>query len=31
MERSRISIHCVTGVSAGAIVAAAYASGRRPR
>ena len=29
-ERNRIPIHCVTGVSAGAIVAAAYASGVTP-
>jgi NTE family protein len=27
LERERIPIHCITGVSAGAIVAAAYASG----
>ncbi|HTP34844.1 MAG TPA: patatin-like phospholipase family protein, partial [Candidatus Acidoferrales bacterium] len=30
LERHRIPIHCVTGVSAGAIVAAAYASGAIP-
>jgi len=30
IERARIPIHCVTGVSAGAIVAAAYASGAAP-
>jgi NTE family protein len=29
-ERHRIPIHCITGVSAGAIVAAAYASGAPP-
>jgi len=29
-ERHRIPIHCVTGVSAGSIVAAAYASGATP-
>jgi NTE family protein len=27
LEQHRISIHCVTGISAGAVVAAAYASG----
>src|ERR1700742_2874377 len=27
LERENIPIHCITGVSAGAIVAAAYASG----
>ena len=30
IERHRIPIHCVTGVSAGSIVAAAYASGATP-
>jgi NTE family protein len=30
LERHRIPIHCVTGVSAGAIVAAAFASGAMP-
>jgi NTE family protein len=30
LERHRIPIHCVTGISAGAIVAAAYASGATP-
>jgi NTE family protein len=30
LERHRIPIHCVTGTSAGAIVAAAYASGVKP-
>ena len=30
LERHRIPIHCVTGVSAGSIVAAAYASGASP-
>ena len=30
LERQHIPIHCVTGVSAGAIVAAAYASGVKP-
>jgi len=29
-ERHRIPIHCITGVSAGSIVAAAYASGTTP-
>lgn len=29
-ERNRIPIHCITGVSAGSIVAAAYASGASP-
>jgi NTE family protein len=29
-ERNRIPVHCVTGVSAGSIVAAAYASGVAP-
>ena len=29
-EQHQIPIHCITGVSAGAIVAAAYASGRKP-
>jgi len=29
-ERHRIPIHCITGVSAGSIVAAAYASGTAP-
>src|SRR5215831_3680669 len=29
-ERHRIPIHCITGVSAGSIVAAAYASGASP-
>jgi NTE family protein len=29
-ERHRIPIHCITGVSAGSIVAAAYASGATP-
>src|ERR1700723_1891963 len=29
-ENHRIPIHCITGVSAGAIVAAAYASGATP-
>ncbi len=29
-ERNRIPIHCITGVSAGSIVAAAYASGATP-
>lgn len=29
-EQNRIPIHCITGVSAGAIVAAAYASGATP-
>jgi NTE family protein len=29
-EQHRIPIHCITGVSAGAIVAAAYASGATP-
>jgi len=29
-ERRGVPIHCVTGVSAGSIVAAAYASGRKP-
>src|ERR1700726_3716803 len=27
LEREKIPLHCITGVSAGAIVAAAYASG----
>lgn len=30
MERYKIPIHCITGVSAGSIVAAAYASGASP-
>jgi len=30
LEQHRIPIHCVTGISAGAIVAAAYASGATP-
>src|ERR1051325_3774462 len=30
IDRFRIPIHCVTGVSAGSIVAAAYASGATP-
>jgi len=30
LERHRIPIHCITGVSAGSIVAAAYASGATP-
>jgi NTE family protein len=30
LERSGIPIHCITGVSAGSIVAAAYASGATP-
>jgi len=30
LERFRIPIHCIAGVSAGAIVAAAYASGATP-
>jgi NTE family protein len=30
LERNHIPIHCITGVSAGAIVAAAYASGAKP-
>jgi NTE family protein len=30
LERFRIPIHCITGVSAGAIAAAAYASGATP-
>jgi len=30
LERRQIPIHCITGVSAGAIVAAAYASGATP-
>lgn len=30
LERENIPIHCITGVSAGAIVAAAYASGTEP-
>lgn len=30
LERHRIPIHCVTWVSAGSIVAAAYASGASP-
>jgi len=30
LEQCRVPIHCITGVSAGAIVAAAYASGRTP-
>jgi len=30
LERERIPIHCITGVSAGAIVAAAFASGTSP-
>ncbi len=30
LERENIPLHCITGVSAGAIVAAAYASGRTP-
>jgi NTE family protein len=30
LEQHRIPIHCITGVSAGAIVAAAYASGAGP-
>jgi NTE family protein len=30
LERFRIPIHCITGVSAGSIVAAAYASGATP-
>ncbi len=30
-ERHHIPIHCITGVSAGSIVAAAYASGATPR
>jgi NTE family protein len=30
LERNNIPIHCITGVSAGAIVAAAYASGAKP-
>ena len=29
-EKNRIPIHCITGVSAGSIVAAAYASGVEP-
>src|ERR1700756_3912270 len=29
-ERYRIPIHCITGVSAGSIVASAYASGASP-
>src|SRR4051795_4707897 len=29
-EKNRIPIHCITGVSAGSIVAAAYASGVSP-
>jgi predicted acylesterase/phospholipase RssA len=31
LEQNGIPIHCITGVSAGAIVAAAYASGATPR
>jgi len=30
LEQHRIPIHCITGISAGAIVAAAYASGTAP-
>jgi len=30
LEQHRIPIHCITGISAGAIVAAAYASGAAP-
>ena len=30
LDQNNISIHCITGVSAGAIVAAAYASGATP-
>jgi NTE family protein len=30
LEQHRIPIHCITGISAGAIIAAAYASGRTP-
>jgi NTE family protein len=30
LQQSGVSIHCITGVSAGAIVAAAYASGTSP-
>jgi hypothetical protein len=30
LERHRIPIHCIAGISAGAIVAAAYASGTTP-
>jgi NTE family protein len=30
LEKNRIPIHCITGVSAGSIVAAAYASGVEP-
>src|SRR5215472_4992681 len=30
-EQHRIPIHCITGISAGAIVAAAYASGVAPK
>jgi NTE family protein len=30
LEQNQIPIHCITGVSAGAIVAAAYASGAEP-
>jgi NTE family protein len=30
LEQHRIPIHCVTGISAGSIVAAAYASGATP-
>jgi NTE family protein len=30
LEREKIPLHCICGVSAGAIVAAAYASGRTP-
>jgi NTE family protein len=29
-EKNQIPIHCITGVSAGSIVAAAYASGATP-
>lgn len=30
LERHRIPIHCITGISAGSIIAAAYASGATP-
>src|SRR5262249_8804134 len=30
IDKHRIPIHCITGVSAGSIVAAAYASGAAP-
>ena len=30
LEREKIPLHCICGVSAGAIIAAAYASGRTP-